>query len=55
MICTCYALFKILKNCICFSFDEIKFNCVTWVFYNEVNNEFYLMRMFYILSILLLS
>jgi hypothetical protein len=32
-------LFEIFKNYICLSFDEIEFNFVTYVFYNEINNE----------------
>jgi hypothetical protein len=32
-------LFEIFKNYICLSFDEIEFNFVTYVFYNEINNK----------------
>ena len=38
IICTCQDLYEILKNFICLSFDEIKFDFVIQVFYNEVNN-----------------
>jgi len=31
-------LFKILRNYICLSFDEIEFDFVTYVIYNEINN-----------------
>ena len=37
-ICTCQDLYEILKKFICLSFDEIKFDFVIQVFYNEVNN-----------------
>jgi hypothetical protein len=47
-------MFEILKNYIRLSFDEIKFDFVTWMFYNEINNDSF-MGTFHILSILLLS
>ena len=31
-------MFKILRNYICLSFDEIEFDFVTYVIYNEINN-----------------
>ena len=41
IICTCYGLFEILKNYICLLFDETEFDFVTYVFYNEINNELF--------------
>ena len=41
MICICQGSFEILKNYICLSFDEIEFDFVTQVFYNEINNDLF--------------
>ena len=34
-------LFEILKNYICLSFDKIEFDFVTYMFYNEINNDLF--------------
>ena len=39
MICICQGLFQINK--ICLSSDEIEFDFVTQVFYNEINNDLF--------------
>ena len=49
-----FVCLRFLKIVLVHHFDEIEFNFVTWVFYNEINNGF-LMVMFHILLILLLS
>ena len=46
-------MFDILKNYIFLSFNEIKFDFVTWVFYNEIDNDLFNRYISYLINFII--
>jgi hypothetical protein len=46
-------LFEILKNYIFLSFNEIKFDFVTWVFYTEIDNNLFNRYISYLINFII--